>query len=271
MEITFRFDENNRAVTINVPSGGGFTVNFNHVARLEPPSGGRSNDNGSHVQAPGGFTINVNYIGLPLPSANGGLNVNRTRVHPENPNLSDPSLKMANPRVFFDMTVGGKPAGRIVMELFADTTPWTAENFRALCTGEKGIGKFGKPLHYKGTIFHKVFPNYTLCGGDIISGKGETGGECIYGSRFFSDESFSKTHNGPGVLTMWNCRPNTNGSQFMICLRKIVDFDGECVVFGQVVEGLDVIQYIEKEVGQTDNLSGVPTKLVVIADCGQIS
>ena len=110
------------------------------------------------------------------------MNVNKAHVHPpaggfkkgyesENTKLFDPSLKMANPRVFFDMTVDGKPAGRIVMELFADTTPWTAENFLALiCTGEKGIGKFGKPLHYKGSIIHEVFPGYTLCGGDIIGG-----------------------------------------------------------------------------------------------------
>ncbi|KAJ4887045.1 hypothetical protein Rs2_26793 [Raphanus sativus] len=266
MEITFRFDETDRAaVTINVPSGGGFTVNFNPVARLLPPSGSHV-----HPQAPGGFTINVNPIGLPVPPANGGLNVNGTDVHPENPKLSDPSMKMANPRVFFDMTVGGKPAGRIVMELFADTTPRTAENFRALCTGEKGIGKFGKPLHYKGTIFHKVFPNYTLCGGNIIGGREEPGGECIYGSRFFDDENFIKTHSGPGILTMWNCRENTNGSEFMICLRRIEEFDGGCVVFGQVVEGMDVIQNIEKEAGRPDH-SGVPKKLVVIADCGQIS
>ncbi|CAN6990833.1 unnamed protein product [Brassica rapa subsp. trilocularis] len=285
MEITFRFNETDRAAfTINVPSGGGFTVNFKPVGQLVPPAGGRLNNNGSHVhpQASGGFAINVNPIGLPVPPANGGLNVNGVHVHPpsaggvkekcesENPKHSDPSLKMANPRVFFDMTVGGKAAGRIVMELFADTTPRTAENFRALCTGEKGIGKFGKPLHYKGTIFHKVFPNYTLCGGDIIGGGEEPGGECIYGSRFFDDENFIKTHSGPGILTMWNCRENTNGSQFMICLRKIVEFDQECVAFGQVVEGLDVIQNIEKEVGRPD-LSGVPNKLVVIADCGQIS
>ncbi|KAG5415667.1 hypothetical protein IGI04_003234, partial [Brassica rapa subsp. trilocularis] len=156
---------------------------------------------------------------------------------------------MANPRVFFDMTVDGKPAGRIVMELFADTTPRTAENFRALCTGEKGIGKFGKPLHYKGSIIHEVFPGYTLCGGDIIGGWEEPVANLGRG-EFFDDENFIKMHTGPGILTMWDCRPNTNGSQtqFMICLRKIVEFDGECVLFGQVVEGLDMIENIEKEI-----------------------
>nr|VDD51894.1 unnamed protein product [Brassica oleracea] len=233
MEITFRFNETDRAAfTINVPSGGGFTVNFNPVGQLVPPAGGGLNNNGSHVhpQASGGFTINVNPIGLPVPPANGRLNVNGAHVHsppaggvkekcePENPKHSDQSLKMVNPRVFFDMTVGGKPAGRIVMELFADTTPRTAENFCALCTGEKDTGKFG----------------------DIIGGGEEPGGECIYGSRFFDDENFIKTHSCPGILTMWNCRENTNGSQFMICLRRIVEFDGGCVVFGQVVEGMDV-------------------------------
>ncbi|KAH0943280.1 hypothetical protein HID58_002917, partial [Brassica napus] len=241
-------------------SGGKFTVNFNPVGPLVPPAGSRLNDNGSHVhpQASGGFTINVNPLGQFVPLAGGGLNVNKAHVHPpaggfkkgygsENTKLFDPSLKMANPRVFFDMTVDGKPAGRIVMELFADTTPRTAENFRALCTGEKGIGKFGKPLHYKGSIIHEVFPGYTLCGGDIIGGWEEPVANLGRG-EFFDDENFIKMHTGPGILTMWDCRPNTNGSQtqFMICLRKIVEFDGECVLFGQVVEGLDMIENIEK-------------------------
>ncbi|GMP41907.1 hypothetical protein CsSME_00025421 [Camellia sinensis var. sinensis] len=101
---------------------------------------------------------------------------------------------MANPKVFFDMAVGGQSAGRIVMELYADTTPRTAENFRALCTGEKGVGKSGKPLHYKGSSFHRVIPGFMCQGGDFTAGNG-TGGESIYGSKF-ADENFVKKHTG---------------------------------------------------------------------------
>ncbi|GMP96981.1 hypothetical protein CsSME_00045401 [Camellia sinensis var. sinensis] len=101
---------------------------------------------------------------------------------------------MANPKVFFDMAVGGQLAGKIVMELYADTTPRTAENFRALCTGEKGVGKSGKPLHYKGSSFHRVIPRFMCQGGDFTAGNG-TGGESIYGSKF-ADENFVKKHTG---------------------------------------------------------------------------
>ncbi|GAA0168828.1 hypothetical protein Leryth_005284 [Lithospermum erythrorhizon] len=171
---------------------------------------------------------------------------------------------MPNPRVFFDITVGGQPAGRVVIELFADTTPRTAENFRALCTGEKGVGKSGKPLHYKGSTFHRVIPEFMCQGGDFTAGNG-TGGESIYGAKF-ADENFIKKHTGPGILSMANSGPNTNGSQFFICTEKTEWLDGKHVVFGQVVEGMDVIRAVEK-VGSS---SGRTSKPVVIADCGQL-
>ena len=171
---------------------------------------------------------------------------------------------MVNPKVFFDITIGDKPAGRVVMELFADTVPKTAENFRALCTGEKGMGKSGKPLHYKGSSFHRVIPQFMLQGGDFTAGNG-TGGESIYGAKF-ADENFVHKHTGPGILSMANAGPSTNGSQFFICTVKTEWLDGKHVVFGKVVEGLNVVKAVEAVGSQ----SGRTMQKVTIADCGQL-
>jgi len=172
---------------------------------------------------------------------------------------------MTNPVVFFDMTIDGANAGRIEMTLRADVVPKTAENFRCLCTGEKGVGKSGKPLHFKGSSFHRVIPEFMCQGGDFTRGNG-TGGESIYGEKF-ADENFQLKHTGPGILSMANAGPNTNGSQFFLCTIKTDWLDGKHCVFGSVTNGMDVVKAIEA-VGSGN---GATSKAVVIADCGQLS
>ncbi|MBN2193035.1 MAG: peptidylprolyl isomerase [Polyangiaceae bacterium] len=171
---------------------------------------------------------------------------------------------MQNPRVFFDITIGGALAGRVVFELFADVVPKTAENFRALCTGEKGVGKSGKPLHFKGSGFHRIIPGFMCQGGDFTRGNG-TGGESIYGDRF-ADENFQLRHTEAGVLSMANAGPNTNGSQFFICTAKTEWLDGKHVVFGKVVEGAEVVKAMEA----MGSREGKTSQAVAIADSGQL-
>jgi peptidylprolyl isomerase len=169
-----------------------------------------------------------------------------------------------NPKVFFDIAIGDTPAGRIVMELRADVTPKTAENFRALCTGEKGMGTAGKPLHFKGSSFHRIIPEFMCQGGDFTRGNG-TGGESIYGTKF-ADENFTLKHTTPGLLSMANAGPNTNGSQFFLTTVATPWLDGKHVVFGSVVEGMGVVSAME----QVGTRSGQPTQPVVITDCGEV-
>lgn len=154
---------------------------------------------------------------------------------------------MVNPRTFLDISIGGKPVGRIIIELFADITPKTAENFRALCTGEKGIGETtGARLHYSGSPFHRVIRDFMIQGGDF-SNKDGTGGESIYGGKF-DDENFIRKHDEPFLISMANAsKPGTNGSQFFIITKPQPHLDGKHVVFGKVVSGETVVKVIENE------------------------
>ncbi|XP_034398919.1 peptidyl-prolyl cis-trans isomerase D [Cyclopterus lumpus] len=177
---------------------------------------------------------------------------------------SDKPSNPENPRVFFDVDVGGEKAGRIVLELFADITPKTAENFRALCTGEKGTGKStGKPLHFKGCPFHRIIKKFMIQGGDFSNHNG-TGGESIYGEKF-EDENFHYKHDKMGLLSMANAGPDTNGSQFFITTVPTPHLDGKHVVFGQVLKGMGVIKMLEA----IDTNEDVPVKPCAIADCGE--
>ncbi|CEG74671.1 Putative Peptidyl-prolyl cis-trans isomerase cyp6 [Rhizopus microsporus] len=168
------------------------------------------------------------------------------------------------PKVFFDVAVNGQPSGRMTFKLFADTVPKTAENFRALCTGEKGMGLAGKPLHYKNSAFHRIIPGFMAQGGDFTLGDGR-GGESIYG-RTFPDENFTLKHKGRGILSMANAGRNTNGSQFFITFADTPWLDGNHTVFGQLVEGGKILDLLEQHGTQ----SGRTTAEIKIVDCGEV-
>jgi cyclophilin family peptidyl-prolyl cis-trans isomerase len=164
---------------------------------------------------------------------------------------------MTNPSVYFDITIGGAPAGRITFELFADVVPKTAANFLALCTGSEGFG-------YAGSGFHRIISDFMCQGGDFTNHNG-TGGKSIYGNKF-ADENFQLKHTEPGLLSMANAGPNTNGSQFFITTVITSWLDGKHVVFGKVTDGMDVVRAMEA-VGSG---SGATSAEVKIASCGEV-
>merc|ERR1719231_457366 len=151
------------------------------------------------------------------------------------------------------------------MGLFGNTVPKTAENFRALCTGEKGVGStYGKPLHYEGSTFHRVIPQFMIQGGGFTHGTG-VGGESIYGGKF-NDENFKIKHTAPGYLSMANAGPNTQGSQFFITTVATPWLDGKHVIFGKVLEGYEIVKAIEAK----GSGSGKPSATVRIAASGEV-
>lgn len=197
-------------------------------------------------------------------AAFGGM-FNKMSMYNDKVEIIYPNANNDNPHVYFTVKQGDSELGRIVMQLYKDITPKTAENFRFLCTGEKGMGKSGKPMHFKGSAFHRVIKDFMIQGGDFTNGDG-TGGESIYGERF-NDENFKIKHTEGGLLSMANAGPNTNGSQFFITSRATPHLDNKHVVFGKVVEGMEVVRVIEDvEKGENDR----PKVAVVIEDCGEM-
>ena len=176
--------------------------------------------------------------------------------------------KTNNEKVFLDISINNKQAGRLIIKLFAKDLPLTCQNFRALCTGENGFGKKGKLLSYRNSIFHRVLPNFMAQGGDIVNNDG-TSGESIFGEDF-KDENFSHRHTKKGMVSMANEGRDSNGSQFFITFKKLAHLDKKHVVFGEVIEGLDIITEMEKRGDKNKKAKGKPKEVIRIYNCGAL-
>ncbi|XP_011684552.1 PREDICTED: peptidyl-prolyl cis-trans isomerase D isoform X2 [Wasmannia auropunctata] len=178
---------------------------------------------------------------------------------------SSPLTNEDNPIVFLDVAIGPEKVGRVVVELFKNVVPRTAENFRVLCTGERGAGLKAARLHYKGTVFHKVISQFMIQSGDIVNFDG-TSGESIYGP-YFDDENFTLKHNSLGLLSMVNeGKPNTNSSQFIITVQPSTHLDNTNVVFGKVVKGMNAVIELSKVSTEND----IPVEKISITNCGEL-
>eukprot|EP00933_Yihiella_yeosuensis_P032499 TRINITY_DN2609_c0_g1_i1.p1 TRINITY_DN2609_c0_g1~~TRINITY_DN2609_c0_g1_i1.p1 ORF type:complete len:405 (+),score=88.39 TRINITY_DN2609_c0_g1_i1:61-1215(+) len=201
------------------------------------------------------------YLIFQVYSATSGGKVSQAQLK-----IEDAAGLPENKQVFFSIKIGDEEPARVELELFSKSCPKTAENFRALCTGEKGKGNSGKDLAFKGSKFHRIIPGFMCQGGDFTRGNG-TGGESIYGSKFADEWTNGYiAHTKPGLLSMANAGKDTNGSQFFITLAATGHLDGKHVVFGQVVDGMDVV----KKMAAVGSGSGTPSKSVTIVDCGEV-
>ena len=210
--------------------------------------------------------IRASFISMALlPLATNGLSIGRVPAQGARRRVpSQTSMRTSTSKVFIEVAIGGSPAGRMVFDLFGEDVPKTCENFRCLCTGEKGVGVSGQQLHLKGSKFHRIIPQFMCQGGDITNGDG-TGGESIYG-RTFDDENFSIDHSSVGQLSMANSGPNTNGSQFFICLDDTPWLNGKHVVFGKVVSGAETIRAMAA-VGSQSGATSQPVRIVDSGSC----
>lgn len=177
--------------------------------------------------------------------------------------MAEPLDKVTS-KTYLEVQIDGQSAGKITIGLFGDTVPRTVENFAALCSGERGMGASGQPLSYKNTPLHRIIPGFMAQGGDTTSGDG-TGGESIF-AQSFDDENFKLKHEKPYLLSMANAGPNTNGSQFFITFKETPWLNGHHVVFGEVLDGFDIVKQLE-QIGTQD---GTPTKSAVITNAGVV-
>lgn len=225
----------------------------------DPSSGGGSSNNLVwHAATLGAF--GVTFVGVRWAMKNMNLESEEENAAVAAQYESTEPAAEITTKVYFDVSIGQQPAGRIVMGLYGGVVPKTAKNFQTLCEGNEKRGN--TLMSYQDSTFHRIIPDFMIQGGDFTNHNG-TGGMSIYGARF-QDENFQLKHTGPFILSMANAGPNTNGSQFFITTKKTAHLDGRHVVFGCVTDGFDVVRLIE----MNGSRSGTPKRRVVITKCG---